>query len=312
MLVRRHTFLFPKTEISWRLSPHGRAVVWMLVGCTCLGIVNVAIRAVTQKMPVFEVVFFRNLTQFFLFLPLLGMRGLAMVRTTHIRAHLARSVSGLAVMLFWFSALSMMPVAEATALSFTAPLFALIGAAVFLGERVGGARWIATATGFVGVLIITRPGLQVFGLAHGLALASSVFMATSALMVKRMTRSDSPGVIVFYMGLFMSALSLPFALAVWQTPDPLVLGDVFVIGILGTAGQLALGRAFSGAEASSLVGLDFVRLPVAALAAYLMFSETPDIWTWIGGLLIFAAAMGSPRRRRRETTPSVEVEMKAG
>jgi len=276
-----------------------RGALWMVAACIGLGAMNVLIRHLSLSLHPFEIAFFRCLGQVVFMVPWIVARGVARMRTDRLRFHALRSAVGLTAMLFWFSALALMPVAEATALSFTAPLFATVGAALILGETVRVRRWSATAVGFLGALIILRPGISQFTWAAGLALTSAAFMAGSALTVKSLSRTDSPNVIVIYMGLFMTPVSLLPALFVWQTPGLETALWLVVLGALATVSHLMLNRAFAAADASAVLPFDFVRLPAAAVLAYLAFGEVADLWTWVGGAVIFGSSIYIARRESR-------------
>ncbi|TCS64774.1 DMT family transporter [Varunaivibrio sulfuroxidans] len=286
-------------RIGKKPSAPTQGALWMIAACVCLGVLNVAVRYISQELHPFQIAFFRNAMQLLIMLPWVLSRGVGVLRTKRLRGHFLRSLSGLAAMLSWFSALALMPVAEATAITFTAPLFATMGAALFLGESVGRRRWGATAVGFVGAMIILRPGVGSFDGAHMLAIMAAVFISASGLIIKSMSRTDAPNVIAAYMGMFMTILSLPFALFVWRTPSAHALGWAAVIGILATSAQLCLNRAFRVADASAVVPFDFVRLPAAALVAYIAFGEAPDMWTWVGAGVIFTSGVYIARREAR-------------
>jgi drug/metabolite transporter (DMT)-like permease len=274
-----------------RLPGPIRGAFWMTVACGCLGSMNVLVRYVSAEVHPFEIAFFRNLGQLVFLLPWLMGNGLPALRTRRLKTHVVRAFTGLAAMLSWFSALSLMPVAEATALSFTAP--------VILGETVRLRRWSATLIGFVGALVILRPGVAEFSWPAVLALVAAALMAVSALFIKSLSRDDSPTAIAFHMALMMTPLSLLPALMVWEMPSPEMLGWLVVLGATATVAHLGLNLAFAAADASAVLPYDFIRLPVAAALAYLAFGELPDAFTWIGAGVIFAATLYITHREAR-------------
>ena len=273
-----------------------QGAVWMVLACTFLGTMNTMVPFLAERLHPFEIAFFRNLGQIVFMLPWLMMSGLAVLKTNRIGTHLLRSVTGIIAMLCWFSALAMVPVAHATALSFTAPLFTTLGAALILGEVVRMRRWSATLMGFVGALVILRPGVETLDLGSILALAGSAAMAASALVIKSLSRTDSPSVMVLYMGVFMTLFSLPPALFVWVTPDGETLLWLAAMGGLATLAHICINRSFQVADASAVVPFDFVRLLVAAVLGYWFLGQAVDVWTWIGGGIIFVATAYITRR----------------
>ncbi|MBL4613803.1 MAG: DMT family transporter, partial [Magnetovibrio sp.] len=206
------------------LPPMVAGALWMILAACLLGVLSMLVRNLSADLHPFEIAFFRNLAQLALMIPWVLAAGIAVIHTKRIWAHLRRSMFGICAMLIWFSVLTMMPIAEATAISFSAPLFTTAGAALFLKERVGMRRWSATLIGFVGVLLIIRPGFQEVGLPQMLALLAAVLIAGSMLSNKSLTRTELPNSMVVWMGVFMSLFSLPPALTVWSWPE----GEVWV------------------------------------------------------------------------------------
>jgi drug/metabolite transporter (DMT)-like permease len=268
-----------------------RAALLMLLANLCVAGMTCAIRIAAAELHPFEIAFFRNLFGLLFLLPFLIPAGFGVLRT-HALGRLAVSSGGhLVAMLCYFLAAAVMPLAELTALAFTKPLFASVGAALILHEVVRARRWSAIALGFAGVLIVLRPGAEAFSPYAGLVLLSAVASAAVVLMVKHMTRGDATMTIVLYQSLFLTVLSLPPALWFWQTPTWQSLLLVALIGALGTITWLCFTRAFALADASAVMPLEFLKLPFTALLAYLLFAQVPSVWTWLGGGLIFASTI---------------------
>lgn len=278
------------------LSGPIRGGLWMTFACLGFAGMNVIIRQLCADMHPFEVVFFRNLGGLAFMLPWLVKVGASALRTDHHRYYLGRSFLGFLSMLLWFSALALMPLAEATALSFTSPLFATIFAVVLLHEVVRARRWTAMIVGFLGAMIILRPGFAELDLAHALVLASSALAGINAILVKQLTRSESANAIVTYMTLYILPMSLVPALFVWVTPPlhtvPLIVG----LGLLATISHQAMTRAFVATDTSIVMSFDYGRLPFVAAIAWFAFGEVPDLWTWIGAAVIVAASTYIARR----------------
>ena len=194
-------------------------------------------------------------------------------------------------MLTWFSALATLPLAEAVSLSFTAPLFATVGAALFLHEIVRRRRWSATIIGFVGVLIILRPGLANVPPEAVLVLISALFGAISALIIKVLSRTQSPGEIVAFLAIFLTPLSLAAALPFWTWPSLNVLLIMIAAAGCGTIGHLAFARAMRAADASAVIPYDYLRLPLVAIVGYLFFGEAMDAISWLGAAIIVGSSI---------------------
>jgi len=266
---------------------------------------HTAVRHVGQQLPISEVVFFRNLFGLLAIAPLVLREGVGRLRTRKPGLHLLRSCTGILAMWLWFYALSVVPVAEATALSFSSVIFGSIAAAVLLGERMRLRRWSAVVIGFLGALLILRPGFQEMSLGLLAVLASSVFWALALIQVKHLSRFDTVVCIVALNQFLLTVFSALPALAVWQTPTPAQLGVLMLIGVCATAGHLMMTTAFKWGEASAVFPVDFARLIWAAAAGFVFFGEAPDVWTWTGGAIIFASTAyityREARLRRSET-----------
>ena len=256
-----------------------QGALYMTAAAFAFSWMNIAIRAVSAEMDPLQIAFFRNLFALMFMLPWLASAGLDGLKTERLKHHLLRAAIGMAAMVCWFYSVALLPLAEAVALNFTVPLFATAGAALILG-----------------VLIILRPGFAEVTPVTALPVAAALFMAFSVLIVKSLSRSDSPQVVVFYMNLFLTPLSLVPALFVWRWPDGWALLLLVLVGLLATLAHLALTRSYQKADASAVIPFDYARLPFVALFAYFLFGEQPDLWTWVGAGVITASAIYIARR----------------
>lgn len=238
----------------------------------------------------FEIAFFRNLFGLIALAPWFVRQGVKPLRTQRFGLHLARALINVVAMLLFFMGLFLTPIAKVQALGFTAPLFASLLAVFFLGERVLLWRWSALVVGFIGALIIVRPGLQHVDLGSVLVLASAAIWSVAIIIIKQLSRTDSSVTITAYMVLLMSPLSFVPALYVWQWPDGEQLLWLGFVGVTGTLAQLAMAQAFRVADATAVLPLDFLKLVWGAGIGYLAFREVPDAGIWIGGITVFAAA----------------------
>jgi drug/metabolite transporter (DMT)-like permease len=267
-----------------------RGIILMILATACLTGMHGMVRYAATDLHPFEIAFFRNLLVPFFLLPWLIRAGWESLRPRRMELHFWRAVIGVIALLAWFYSLSLLPLAEATALNFSSTLFATLGAALILREKVQRYRWLATTAGFVGVLIILQPGRDAASLGGVLVVVSSFFWAGSLLMAKSLTRHDSTLGIVVLMATISALLSLPPALLVWTTPTIEQFGLLLVIAALGTLGYVFYTQALREAEASVVFPLDFVRLLWAVLFGYLVFGEFLDLAGWIGALLIGGSA----------------------
>ena len=264
-----------------------------------------AVRFVTvaEGLHPFEAVFFRNLFGVFVFLPWLVKHGLGGFRTKHIGLHLARAGINSVSMLSWFTALTLMPVADATSLSLMGPVFVALLAMMFLGERVGPRRWLGIGLAVAGGLIIIRPGFAEIGTGTWLILFSAVAVSSSKLMAKVLSGTESVATIVALLTFLMVPITLVPALFVWQTPTLEQLVFLALIGVLGTIGHLLFVQAYKLADISLVEPAIFTRMVWAALIGFVLFSEFPDLWTWVGGAVI---VVGTTYIARREAIRGVK------
>jgi drug/metabolite transporter (DMT)-like permease len=280
-----------KPRASARHDPLACAF-WMIISCALLAGLSVIGRYVTiSGVPPFQVVFLRVIFVLITMLPLFVLHGKSFVRTTQWPTYGIRAVTGSIAMFSWFTALSLIPVGEVTAISFLAPLFATVGAALILGEVVRIRRWIATLIGLIGALVILRPGVVELSLGGWLAVASAIAMGISSVFIKRLTDSDNPDKVVFISTILQAPLTLIPALIVWQWPDPGMWPYLIAMGPVATLGHVTLSRAFAAADASFTMTFDFARLPFAVVFGFAVFGETIDVWTWAGAAIIFAASV---------------------
>ena len=189
----------------------------------------------------------------------------------------------------FFYALSITPLAKISAVSFTAPLFATLGAIIFLGERIRARRIFALVLGFTGAMVIVRPGLIELDLGAMLVMTSSSIWACAILIIKSLSRTESSLTITTYQNIFLIPFTLVAALFFWTWPSWQMLGLFAVMGMFGSIAHVAMAEALKLAETTAVLPYDFVRLIWASGIGFVVFGEIPEIWTWAGGGLIFAS-----------------------
>jgi len=286
------------------ISPTVRGIILAITSGAFFASMHGSVRLLSQDLDAMEIAFFRAFFGFLFFTPLLIRTRLSVLRTRRLPLHLLRGIFNGASLLLWFTALSMVPLGDATALSLMGPLFVALGAMLVLGERVRGPRWTALAIGFAGALIIVRPGFQEVNLGMIFVLVSMLFVTGSKLIAKSLSRTDQPSTIVAYLSLTMMVPSGVALIFVWQTPTIEQLLFMALIGFLGSCGHLLLTTAYKIADISAVEPVVFARLVWAAIVGWFMFAEFPGLWVWIGGALVVAGstwlARHEARGRRRE------------
>jgi drug/metabolite transporter (DMT)-like permease len=290
-----------------------RAIALMVASAVIFGCMAITIRLASKQLHAFEIAFFRNVFGLLFALPILYRHGLKILKTDKLSLYFMRCVIGIVAMLAGFWALVHLPLAQAVSLSYSTPLFVTIGAVLVLGEIVRVRRWTAVLVGFVGVLIIVRPGADTFTFGALIALLAAAMSASVAISIKFLSRTESPDSIVLYTTLFWVPLSFLPALLHWQWPEPITWLWVSLAGLFGTAAHMCWTRALKLGDVSALTPISFVQLPIVAVLAYLIFGEKVDIWTAAGSAVILASNIYIARRetklaRRAVTDPEISAE----
>jgi drug/metabolite transporter (DMT)-like permease len=275
-----------------------KAALWMAGWLSLMVVIAVAGREATGELAVFQVMEMRSVIGLCMLYPLVRAGGgFVAMKTTRVRDHAARNVVHYAAQYGWFAALTMIPLAQVVAIEFTMPLWTVLLAAVFLGERINLWKLLAVALGLVGVGLIVRPGGSGFSAGHAIALAAALGFAVSLTLTKSLTGSDSAVVIIFWMLVVQSLLGLVPAVAVWRWPSAAVWGWVLVVAFCGTFSHYCMARAMRHADATVVVPMDFLRVPLTATAGWLVYSERMDLYTVLGAVLILMGNLLNVQRR---------------
>ena len=265
--------------------------LWMVAAGVVFSAQNAIVKLLGMRLDPFEIAFFRCVFGLLVVLPFVFRGGTALFMTGRPGLHVVRALVGLSGMFCGMYAITRLPLADATAISFAKPLFAVLLAATFLGETVGWRRWSATAAGFVGVVVIVRPGSEMFDVAHVAALLGAFLIADVIVMVKKLQGSEQNATIMAYFGIVTSIASFVPAMLVWQTPTWNELALLAGIGVSASTGQWMALKAYRAAEASAVVPFDYMRLVFAILYGWLFFAEIPDRWTLAGSAILIGATL---------------------
>lgn len=261
----------------------------MVFSTVFFSVMHATIRHVSAELHPFQIAFFRNFFGLLVFLPILMKLGVGILHTNRFSLHALRACLNMFAMLSFFYALSITPIAKVTALSFTSPLFMAVLSVIILGERMRVRRWSATILGFVGTLIILRPGIEAIDFGSMLVVGSASIWAVTMIVIKFLLRSDSSITVTAYVNVLMSVLSLGPALYVWQWPSPVAWAWLVFIGVAGTIAQLALAESLKQADATAVMPFDFLKLVWTAMLGYWLFAEIPTPYTWLGAAIIFGS-----------------------
>lgn len=275
-----------------------RGVFWMIVSCTAFAVMWVMIRYASREVHAFQIVFFRNAIGTLVLLPML-LTNPGLLRFDRIFTHLRRATSGFIATMGTFYAVAHAPLATALSINYTAPLFATVGAVLFLGEKIRFRRVAALAIGFIGMLIVVRPGALPMTPGVAAAMISAVATAFSIVAIRSLVASDDSRAVAAWSFILMTIPSLIAAGFVWTTPPIHVWPLLGGIGAAAAVGQLSLSKAFSLAEASAILPYDFVRFGLIATAGIVLFGERIDALTIVGGGIILATTIYLALRERQ-------------
>ena len=289
-----------------------RGMAFMVASVFFLVSMNACVRVVTSDMGMhpFQAAFFRVSIGLVLFLPVLAYYKFEPLRTKHIGMHALRGGLNAAAMLLYFFGIAVTPLAKVIAITFTAPLFATIMGVLILHEVIRARRVTALILGFIGGFIILRPGFIETEIGSIAIFASAALWGLTLVVIKALGRTDSSFTTTAYVSIFLTPLTLIVALPFWEWPGPDIWPWLLAMGILGTIGQVCLAQAFREADMATILPIDFTKLIWAAALGFMLFGEVPDVWTWVGGALIFASTTYIAFREHREESVRKSKESK--
>jgi drug/metabolite transporter (DMT)-like permease len=279
-----------------RLPANLRGALWVVLSCLSIASMAALVKTLGAHLDSFQLAFFRAGFGLLTVLPFAIGAGVGVLRTRRPGLHLARGIAGTVAMMCGFFALTRLSLADATAITFTTPLFLTVLAALVLHETVRRRRWSATACGFLGVLIMLRPGDGVLEPAALAALLGAACIATVRLLIKRLAETDGSLTIIVWFGLISTAVSAVPAALVWRTPTLFELGLLALLGCLASLTQVCMIRGYRIGEASALAPFEYARLPFAMMYGFLLFAELPDLYTSLGAAIIVASTLYIARR----------------
>ena len=265
-------------------------IFWMCMATLISSISGGMVRELAGQLPTVELVFFRNLIAVIVLVPILRRQGVGLPAKSQIPLYALRVAFAFGAMVLLFYALARMPIADVYALQYTIPLFTILLAVIVLKQHADIHSWAACFVGFAGTLIVMRPGIIEITLASVAALSTALMHAGSNTTIKMLARHDNPEAITMWTNLGMLPLALIPTLFLWVTPTaaqwPLVIG----IGVISSIGGYCFTRSVSAADARIVQPFQFSRMIFAAAIGWIMFSELPDVWTWVGAAVIFSAS----------------------
>jgi drug/metabolite transporter (DMT)-like permease len=295
------------------MSSFGRAAFWMSLWIVCTLSMTLAARELSRELPVPEMMALRSFMAALAITPIILRSGGKVFVTRAAGLHLVRNVAHFAGQFSWFVAVTLIPLAQVVSIEFTMPIWVAILAAVLLGERLTPRRLVAIGSGFLGVLIILRPGIATVHIGAVAALCAAFGFSLSQILVKKLTGSEGILTILAHMYWTQAVLALLVMLALgfivgdrfaWVWPSQGLYPFVAVLGIAGSAGHYCLTQATAAVDATVVAPMDFVRVPLTALMGYALYGEPLTVFLFIGAALILAGNMLNSGRARKATMPS--------
>ena len=286
------------------LPPTVQAAFWMLISAFGYSASIAVVHHLVDRIPVFEIALMRNVFGLMFMLPWVMKVGLGAMRTSHLGKHALRGVLSATNVWFLFAALAYAPVADVSAITFMMPIGASALAVFILKERTSFIQWVAIFVGFAGALIVIRPGMAGFN--PGLLFAVGAVCAGSliAMLIKTLLRYDSGDTVASWLFISHIVLGLVPAILVWVTPTWQEMLWLVLLGWLGAVIQRTFNRSMAMADATVVLPYNFTRLIWAALFGFMFFAEIPDLWTWIGGTVIFVSSIWLTRINSKRNKPN--------
>lgn len=284
-----------------------RGALLMLASGLLFSTMGALVKYMSAHLPNEMVVFFRSAMGLLALLPWVLHRGVGHLKTRKIGGHLWRGLAGVAAMYCYFYAIAHLPLAEATLLNYSTPLFVPFIAAAWLGEKIPRKIWTAIITGFVGIVLILKPGLDLFTPVSLIGAASGLFAALAMVSIRRLTHTEPTLRIVFYFSAVCTAVSAVPLLWRWQTPDPGLWVLLIGMGALASLAQLLLTRAYSHAPAAQVGPFTYSTVVFAAAIGWMFWGEIPDLLSFGGTALVCLAGIMTIRFAGQRLLPEARL-----
>ncbi|MGE0240086.1 MAG: DMT family transporter [Parvibaculaceae bacterium] len=266
-----------------------QAAMWMGGWLLNVLALTVAGRELGHDIPVFVTMIFRSLIALAILTPIVLYHGGLAARFANLRLNIVRNIVHYGAQYAWFLALTLIPLAQVVSIEFTMPIWGAVIAALFLGETLTRFKLVAIALGFLGILLIVKPGTSHVDEGHVVALLAALGFAVTVAMTKVITRSDTALTVIFLMFLIQTVIGAVPAYLSWEWPEPHNWIWVAVVGLAGTLSHYCLSKAVSLADMTIVTPMDFLRVPLTVLAGYWLYREGFDLYSIIGTLLILGA-----------------------
>ncbi|MGF1592564.1 MAG: DMT family transporter [Kiloniellaceae bacterium] len=293
------------------MQPHVspfKAIAWMTGALLSFAVMTVSVRELTGEMHAFQMLFIRSTLGVLILLPIIsrnGRSGWSQIRRQHLPGHVLRNVIHFTGQVLWIFGIALLPLATVSAIEFTSPLWAGMLAMLFLGERMNRGRLAAFALGFVGILVIVRPGFIEVSEGIVIMLFCAFFFGATGAVTKWLTRRETALAIIFFMVLMQAAFGAVASIFVWQPVTVAHAPWLALMAVTGLSAHFCLTKALAEADATFIMPLEFLRLPLVAVVGFLLYAEAFELMTLLGALVIFSGNYISIRHETRRGRPPV-------
>jgi len=268
------------------MSAQTRAVLWMLGGVLSFSMMAISGRELSSELSTSQILFVRSVVGFSIMVLVMSCVGWGQLKTKHLRMHVLRNIVHFLGQYAWFYGIALISLVEVFALEFTMPFWTAILAVIMLGERISPKRMLAIGIGFVGVLIMLRPGLEIISLVSMVVLGAAFLYAFAHTLTKKLLVFDTPIACVFYMAGIQLVIALIFCLQEFDWPSLSLLPWTIGVAVFALTANYSLSRAFTLSDVSVVMPFDYLRLPFITLIGYIFYDERPEIWVLLGGSIV--------------------------
>ena len=268
------------------MTDQAKAVLWMFGGMLSFSLMAISGRELSAELSTSQILFVRSIVGFFIMVIVISFVGWEQLKTRKIGAHILRNIAHFLGQYAWFYGIALISLAEVFALEFTMPFWAAILAVVILGERISLKRVFSIGLGFLGVLIMLRPGLQIISPAAIVVLGAAFLYAFAHTFTKYLSAFDTPVAVVFYMAAIQLVIAIVFCFQDFVWPGLSLLPWTIGVGVFALSANYSLTRAFKLSDISVVMPIDYLRLPFIALVGFVFYQESPDVWVLLGGAIV--------------------------
>lgn len=268
------------------MTDQAKAVLWMFGGMLSFSLMAISGRELSAELSTSQILFVRSIIGFFIMVIVISFVGWEQLKTRKIGAHILRNIAHFLGQYAWFYGIALISLAEVFALEFTMPFWAAILAVVILGERISLKRVFSIGLGFLGVLIMLRPGLQIISPTAIVVLGAAFLYAFAHTFTKYLSAFDAPVAVVFYMAAIQLVIAIVFCFQDFVWPGLSLLPWTIGVGVFALSANYSLTRAFKLSDISVVMPIDYLRLPFIALVGFVFYQESPDVWVLLGGAIV--------------------------